>query len=174
MEKLPDELTLLILSFLSPVDLWRSVRNINGKYLKFAEEVAQREHIPKFRIGLNFTLSSGTHHRWYDVRGTVQTGFVHINRFNTQYALFEVIEVLPKSCPGRVQEKWKQICASGFGTAQEWRVTFRGDGILMKLPNLVLSNGDGVWCDWREMLDGYLDRSVEAWEGVAHQWRGLT
>ena len=171
MDNLPNELKLQILSFLSPADLWRSVRHINANYRQYADEVAAKEHIPKFQIGLNFTLSSGTHHRWYDVRGTVHTGFVSVNKVNPQYALFEVTEVLPKSCPGRVREKWKQICASGFGPEQEWRVTFRGDGILMKMPNLVLSNGDGVWCDWREMLDGYLSRSVEAWEGLARPWR---
>lgn len=156
MESLPDELKLLILSLLPPSDLWLSVRHVNRKYRQYADEVASKEHVPNFTVGLNFTLSSGTHHRWYDVRGTVHTAFRNINKLNPQYALFEIDSVLPKSCPGRVLEKWKHICASGFGPEQEWRVTFRGDGLLMKMPNLVLSAGDGVWCDWREMLSGYI------------------
>lgn len=172
MESLPDELKLTILSFVSPKDLWRSVRFVNSRYRQYTDEVAAKAHIPNFSIGLNFTLSSGTHHRWYDVRGTVSTGFVQINKVNQQYALFEVVELLPKSCPGRVREKWKQICASGIGPEQEWRVTFRGDGILMKLPSLVMADGDGIWCDWREMLDIYLDRSIQAWEGLKESpWR---
>ena len=172
MDSLPDELKLQILSYLPPSDLWHGVRHINPKYQQYADEVAAKEHIPKFKVGLNFTLSSGSHHRWYDVHGTIHTGFKNIHKVNSQYALFEIESLHPPSCSNRVLEKWKQICASGFGPEQEWRVTFRGDGLLMKMPNLVLSAGNGIWCDWREMLEGYIARHFEAWEsqGIARPY----
>ena len=70
MENLPDELRLLILSYMPPSDLWLRVRHVNKEYRQFADEVAAKEHVPNFTIGLNFTLSSGTHHRWYDLVST--------------------------------------------------------------------------------------------------------
>jgi hypothetical protein len=168
MERLPDEIRLHILSYVAPSDLWHSVRHVNQQYGKYAEEVASKQHVPNFNVGLNFTLGSGSAHRWYDVRGTITTSFRYINKINSQYALFEITEVLPEASSSRVVEKWKRMCASGFGPEQEWRVTFRGDGILMKMPNLVLSANDGIWCDWREMMEGYIERLPEAWSW----WRG--
>src|ERR1700753_2347647 len=131
MDTLPDELRLQILTFVSPTDLWLSVRHINSQYRKYADEIASKEHIPKFSVGQNFTLSSGSHHRWYDVRGTIQTKFKSYNKVNPQYALFELTEVLPRSSETRVLETWRRACASGFGPEQDWRVTFRGDGLVM-------------------------------------------
>lgn len=168
LESLPEELRLSILSFVSPADLWLHVRYVNNQYREYAEDVASRELIPRFTIGLNFTLSSGSHHRWYDVRGTVHHGFKYINRLNPQYALFEINSVHPKDCHDRVLQTWKRMCASGFGPEQEWRVTFHGTGILMKMPKLVMATDDGIWCDWRELLGGYLARLPSVWEGRVH------
>ncbi len=167
MDRLPDEIHLHILSYLSPRDLWSNARHINQKYSQYAEEIAIKHHIPHFTIGLNFTLTSGSTYRWYDVWGTVTTSFRNIHKVNPQYALFEVKEVIPENYKNRIKEKWQRICASGVGPEQEWRVTFRGDGILVKLPNLVLSTEDGIWCDWREMMEGHIARRREAWEGYA-------
>ena len=167
LEQLPEELRLLILSYLPPSDLWLSVRHINSQYRDYAEEVASKELIPNFAVGLNFTLSSGSHHRWYDIRGTVHHGFIKINKLNPQYALFQVNSVLPHNCQDRVLETWKRMCASGFGPEQEWRVTYSGTGLLMKMPKLVLAAQDGVWCDWREVLDNYFARLPAVWEGLA-------
>lgn len=170
MDRLPDEIHLHILSYVPPSDLWTNVRHVNRQYSKYADEVASKQHVPKFSIGLNFTLSTGSTHRWYDVRGTVTTSFCHINKMNPQYALFEITDVIPTAAKARVLEKWKRLCAAGFGREQDWRVTFRGDGILVKMPNLVLSADDGIWCDWREMLERYLARRVEAWDGLARPY----
>lgn len=167
LDRLPEELRLHILSYISPSDLWLSVRHINKQYRNYAEDVASKQLVPKFTIGLNFTLGSGSHHRWYDIRGTVHHGFIQINKVNPQYALFEISTVLPQSCRQRVLETWKRMCATGFGPEQEWRVTYSGTGLLMKLPRLVLSANDGVWCDWREVLDGYFARLPAVWEGLA-------
>ena len=167
MDTLPDELRLQILSYLAPRDLWHSVRHINTQYQKYTDEIATKQHIPEFTVSLTFTLGGGSSHRWYDVHGTIHTSFHSINKLNPQYALFEVTEVLPKASRERVMAKWKQMCASGFGPEQEWRVKFGVDGLLVKLPNLVVSGSDRVWCDWREMLDGYIRRWPEAWEGYA-------
>ncbi len=128
MGRLPEELLLHILSYLSPVDLIYNIRHVSHRYLHLSDEVASTQHIPNFSIGLNFTLSSGSHHRWYDVRGTITTTFRHISKTHPQYALFEVTDVLPKANQARVTEKWKQLSAQGFGVGQEWRVTFRGNG----------------------------------------------
>lgn len=165
MDELPDEIKLHILSYLSPQELWQSARNINDQWKSYADEIATKQHIPKFTIGIHFTLGSGQTHRWYDVRGTITTSYRNINKINPQYALFQLTEALPTASESRVVEKWKQLCASGFGPEQEWRVTFNGDGLLMKMPNLVLSADDGIWCDWREMLEGYMLRHPQAWEG---------
>lgn len=167
LEELPEELRLLILSFVPPSDLWLSVRHVNNRYREYAEDVASKRLIPQFTIGLNFTLSQGTHHRWYDVRGTVHHGFKEIHKLNSQYALFETISVDPKNCQERVLETWNRMCASGFGPEQEWRVRFPPTSLLMKMPKLVLSDHHGVWCDWRELLDGYYARLPAVWEGLA-------
>lgn len=167
MDKLPEELRLLIISFISPADLWLSVRHINNQYKRYAEEVVTKEHVPAFTVGLSFSLTSGSHHRWFDVRGTLHSGYKYMNKLNPQYALFETLQVHPPNYENRIMEKWKQMCASGVGTEQEWRVTFGGTGLLMKMPNLVMSASDGIWCDWREMLDGYFERLPQVWDGYA-------
>ena len=167
LDQLPIELRLQILSFLDPADLWLSVRHINNRYRDYAEEIIAKELIPRFTVGLNFTLSSGSHHRWYDVRGTVHHSFKHISKLNPQYALFEVDTVLPEDFQDRVLETWKRMCASGFGVEQEWRVTYAGTGLLMKMPSNVVSGTDGVWCDWRELMDNWLMRLPQIWDGLA-------
>ena len=167
LDSLPEELRLLILSYLSISDLWLKARYINDRYRNYVEEVAAKELLPKFSIDLNFTLGSGSTHRWYDIRGTVHHRFKEINRPNPQYALFEISSIWPHGSHDRVSETWKRMCASGFGPEQEWRVTFKGTGLLMKMPKLVLADQDGLWCDWQEMLDGYLTRLPAVWEGLA-------
>lgn len=170
MDQLPDELRLHILSYVPVQELWHSVRRVNKTYSRYADELALKQHIPYFNIGSHFTLGTGSTHRWYDVRGTITTSFHSVSKLNPQYALFELTDVLPKASQSRVIERWKHLCASGFGPEQEWRVTFQGDGILMKMPNLVLSESGGIWCDWREMLQGYIHRLPEAWEGLARPY----
>lgn len=165
MDRLPDELRLLILSYLSPADLWLSVRHVNPQYQKLVDEVASKEHVPNFAIGQNFTLSSGSHHRWYDVRGTIQTRFKKFHNLNPRYALFELVEVWPKSSENRVLETWRRMHNSGFGPEQEWRVWFQGDGLLMRMPSLQMAESYGIWCEWREMLEEYITRWPQAWEG---------
>lgn len=167
LDSLPEELRLLILSFVPPSDLWLSVRHVNNQYREYVEEVAAKRLVPQFRIGLYFTLNSGSHHRWYDVRGTVYHAFKEIHKVNPQYALFEMISVDPQKYRDRVLETWNRMCASGFGPEQEWRVRFPPTDFLMKMPNLVLSSNQGVWCDWRELLDGYFARLPDVWQGLA-------
>lgn len=167
LEDLPEELRLHILSFLPHSDLWLSVRHVNSRYRSYAEDVACKKLIPKFTIGMNFSLSPGAHHRWYGVWGTVHHGFKEINARNPQFALFETISVDPKTCQERVLETWKRMCASGFGPEQLWRVYLYPTGLLMEVPTLVLSETGGVWCDWRELLDGYYARLPSVWEGLA-------
>ena len=165
-QSLPEEIRLAILSFLPASDLWLSVKHVNNQYRNYAEEVATKHLLPRFTIGMHFSLSSDTHQRWQAVRGTVQHGFKEINKLNPQYALFETIEVLPKNYQDRVLETWNRMCISGFGLEQEWRVTFPPTGILMKMPTLVLSSSRGIWCDWRQLLDGYFARLPAVWNGV--------
>lgn len=167
MDKLPEELRLHILSYLPSSDLWLSVRHINQRYSRYADDVACKNLVPKFTVSLRFTLGSGSSHRWYDVRGSVHQGFKEISKLNPQYALFEIVTVHPESYHDRVMQDWKRMCASGFGEAQEWLVTFRGTGLLMKMRKHVLSAEDGIWCDWRELLDGYYARLPQVWEGLA-------
>lgn len=61
-------------------------------------------------------------------------------------------------------ERWHQIAAKGVGPDVEWSVQFGYQGEVkdVRLWKLVVANagsggdaGDGVWCDWREMLDAY-------------------
>lgn len=170
LDTIPEELRILILSFVPTADLWLHVRHINTRYEVYAEDVASLYIVPQFKIGLNFALNSGNIPRWYDIRGTVEHGFKCINHLNPQYALFETRSVLPKDKQDRVLETWKRMCASGFGPEQEWRVTFNGTGLLMKMPKLVLSKDNGVFCDWRELLDGYFARLPAVWEGLARPY----
>lgn len=170
LDTIPEELRLLILSFVPPSDLWLHVRHINPRYEAYAEDVASLFLVSQFKIGLNFALGSGDIPRWYEIRGTVEHKFKCINRLNPQYALFETNCILPKDKQGPVLESWKRMCASGFGPMQEWRVTFNGTGLLMKMPKLVLSESNGVFCDWRELLDGYFARLPAVWEGLARPY----
>lgn len=164
LEPFPEELRLLILSYIPSADLWLNVRHVNQTYRHYAEDVAIQTLLPNFTIGLNFTLSSSTHHKWYDVRGTVHHGFISISKPNPQFALFERVEVLPKNCKERVLETWNRMCLRGFGDETEWRVTFPPTGLLMKMSHVVMNEEkDGLWCDWRQLLDGYYERLPAVW-----------
>jgi len=115
-------------------------------------------------IGLKTSLGAGTHHRWYDVRGTITFSFQHFNRHDLQYAFFGAPLVHPQSCTARAMEQWRQIAATCVGPNIEWAVQFGYQGEVkdVQLRKLVVANGesgrdagDGIWCDWREMLDAY-------------------
>ncbi|KAF2480773.1 hypothetical protein BDY17DRAFT_200176 [Neohortaea acidophila] len=164
LERLPEEIVLLILGFIQPWDLWLKVRHVNSVYRSYAEDVASKLLVPQFDIGLRFNLSSGNVPRWYDVRGTVNHRFRCINRPNPQYALFETASITPEAQRDRVLETWKRMCAQGFGPAQEWRVKFMGTDIEMHMPRVVPADGDGIYCDWRELLDVYFARLPTIWE----------
>ena len=159
MATLPNELWLEIFCYLDRSDLWTVIHNVNRQFRACAEDIATKELLQDFTISLTYTLGSGSHHRWYDISGTITLGFKHINRVNPQYALFEVTGTHPESCYSRTVEKWKRMCASGFGPEQAWPLKLGGNPRLVKMPNLVLAADDGLWCDWREMLNGYFNNS---------------
>lgn len=119
---LPEELWLDILHHTPPQDLWLSVRQVNKRFQAVAEDVLQTQVVPNFTLGLNYTLGSGTHHRWYDVRARVTLGFNSICKHNPQYALFDKIAILPETCHERAWEKWCLISAGGLGNEVEWRI----------------------------------------------------
>lgn len=113
--------------------------------------------LEKFTVGLQFSLGSGAHHRWYDVRGTITFSFQSLHRHNPQYGEFGACLVHPHACFDRAMERWKRMSAEGLGAQNDWRVQYGYEGQLrvVKLPSLVVKDGDGVWCDWKEMFDAY-------------------
>lgn len=107
---------------------------------------------------MQFSLGTGSHHRWYDVRGNITFTFRQFNRFNDQYALFGECLVHPQGAYARAMEQWKRICVNGVGERVEWKVQegFSGEVRAVRLPKLVIEGeGRGLYVDWREMFDAY-------------------
>ena len=156
---LPDEILLEIFRETDPRTLWLSIRNVNQQFRACAEDIVRSELIRRFTVGLNYTLGSGSHHRWYDIRGSITLSFKQMSRLNPQYALFEKLSIRPEACNGRAWEKWNRMCAGGFGAEQEWRVQLDDrDPRVVRMPKLVISHKHGLWCDWREMLNAYFSQ----------------
>ncbi|KXT06361.1 hypothetical protein AC578_9202 [Pseudocercospora eumusae] len=171
---LPEELWLEILRYTSSEDLWLSIRHVNKRFQALAEDVVQSQTTPNFTICLNYTLGSGTHHRWYDVRARVTLGFSSICKHNPQYALFDKITILPESCHERAWEKWNQISAGGLGNEVEWRIRLGTDGELKTVRMLKLvTSSKGAWCDWRELLDAYFRPSCNTDPVKRVQWLNM-
>ena len=162
MPHLPDELWLHILAYLPPADIWRTLHPLSRQLSACTEDYLVSPHcsnvLSRFTVGHQFSLSSGSHHRWYDVRGTITFTFKGISKHNARYAWFGSYLVHPQRCNARAMEEWKRMSERGVSGRQEWRVQFGYDGDvrLVRLPKLVLLAGEeGVWVDWREMFDAY-------------------
>lgn len=174
MPDLPSEIWLEICRFAEAKDLYLSLRPVNKQIFACAEDVLQSEIIPHFTINLSFSLGTGSHHRWYDVRGSITLSFRSVSKYNKQYALFDKITYQPQACQQRAGERWNQICSAGVGSDNEWRVQMEGGPPrTVRMPNLIISHDHGAWCDWREMLEAYFrpphlpDRNrMWAWQTV--------
>jgi len=166
MPYLPDELWLRILHHVPPQDIWLGVRPINKQLAACAEDAVTGEPISKFTVGITLSLAAGQHHRWYDVRASITFTFKEFNERNAQYALFGNCLVHPQNCHDRTMEKWNQITAKGLGDRQEWKVQhgYEGDMRTVRLPRLVVADGEGVWCDWKELFDAYFSTSKRPYQ----------
>ncbi|GIZ49602.1 hypothetical protein CKM354_001263200 [Cercospora kikuchii] len=175
---LPEELHLHIFTFVELQDLWLSIRLVSRSFNRMIESHIKTDTLPKFVIGINYTLGSGTTHHWYDVRTSVYLSFNAIDKHNPQYALFNNMTVQPEPFHDRAMEKWNRIANTGLGAATQWRVQLRSGNPrtcemqFVKLPNTVLSQ-QGAFCDWKELLTAYFRACIAA-EPVANGVMELT
>jgi len=164
---LPDELWLQIVAALRPDDLW-ILHQTSRQLQRVVEEVWQspRGPISIFLVGPQFSLGSGSHHRWFDVRVTITFTFQSFSSGNPQYAKFGSSLVVPEGYCKPALEKWKRMCRRGIGDRQDWRVQcgYEGDLRVLKLPHLQLvgDEGVGLWVDWREMFNIYFRPDLES------------
>ncbi|KAF1824122.1 uncharacterized protein K489DRAFT_378525 [Dissoconium aciculare CBS 342.82] len=157
--RLPVELWLQIFEHVEPSDLWLSVRRVNRTFRMCAEDIAKAHIIHRISLSMNLSLGSGTHHRWYDVRGSVRLAFKAISQQNPQYAEFEITAFLPVGFSQSAEEKWNRMCAKDTGGDTPWNVKLDGGSpIAMLLPDSTISREQGLCCNWKSMLSGYLAR----------------
>lgn len=160
---LPDELWVHILQYLSARDAWKSARLVNRQLSRIIlEQLTSAKHMSRFSIDISVSLGSGSHHRWYDVRGRITFAFQHFNRHNAQYAHFGSCVVHPAGSYARAMEQWKRMCGTGMGERVEWRIQegVDGEAKIVRLPKLVLDGeGSGLYVDWRELFDAYYGKS---------------
>lgn len=146
-----------ILQYVEAQSLWQC-RNVSKQLRECAEDrTLISEALKHFTVGVQFSLGSGHRHHWYDIRGTVTFSFAHLNKLNPQYALFNAPLVHPSSYFERAMDRWKPMCARGVGESQEWRVQygFEDEVRILKLPKTVMGGDEGIWVDWREMMNAY-------------------
>lgn len=153
---IPTELWLMIFQRVPDADLWLNVRKTCRRFRACADDIGKEQLLPGFTLQMNYTLGSGSHHRWYDVRGGVRLQFAALSTLNPQYAEFDIAAFTPERCQEKALAKWHSICVHGIGPSHVWRVT-KADGgeVRARLSTIVVSGKHGIWCDWREMLVTY-------------------
>lgn len=116
-----------------------------------------RDLISSFTVGVQFSLGSGAHHRWYDIRGSLTFSFTGLSKQDPRYGKFGACLVHPHACFGRAMQKWKEICSAG--KPQSWRVQrgLQGEMRTVRLLKVILDEANEVRCDWRELLDAYFE-----------------
>ncbi|KAK3075706.1 hypothetical protein LTR53_000748 [Teratosphaeriaceae sp. CCFEE 6253] len=163
---LPEEIWLQIFTYVLPSDVWSSVRLVSKQFTLYAEDTMTRPQvIGRFTTAFRFTLGGGSHHRWYDVRPSMTFSFKEFNKHNPRYALFADCRIHPPGTYVKVMEHWKRLTANnGLGRRQEWRVQHGDEGEVrtVVLARLVVADGEGLWCDWRELFDAYYGLAVVA------------
>lgn len=159
--QLPDELWLQILTHLPYHVLWTTIRAVHPKLRTEAEKLTTIHLLPTFTLALPFTLGSGSRHRWYDVRATITLSFSSIDKHNQDFALFAVTGVHPPNYTERALERWRPMCVQGVGAGLEWQVSSERVTYGIKLEKIVSAEDGGLWCDWRELLNGWIRRQRE-------------
>lgn len=111
--------------------------------------------LPTISMAVTFTLGSGTRHRWYDVRATMNFSFKSMNKHNPDFALFEVAHVQPENFRDRALEKWRSMSARGLDPAFDPLISDGDNSYTIRLKTLVPADGAALWCDWSELLTAW-------------------
>ncbi|RMY18358.1 hypothetical protein D0867_05381, partial [Hortaea werneckii] len=138
---LPDELWLLITEYLAAKDVWASVRHVNERLSRIAtDQLMRADHVRRLSIGVSFSLGSGSHHRWFDIRGTITFSFQHFKEHNSRYAIFGSLLVHPQESYAVAMRKWETICSKGIRAGEQWKVQegVHGEVKVVRLQNLVV------------------------------------
>ena len=151
---LPDEIWLEILGHLDYLTLWQT-RAISTKLRTESERLAVATLLPNISMALTYTLSSGTRHRWYDVRATITFAFSSVNKHNLDFALFGIARIHPTNFHDRALKKWLPMCSRGLSPALEWQVSDSATTYGMRLSKVVGAQDGALWCDWRELITAW-------------------
>ncbi|KAH9825996.1 hypothetical protein Tdes44962_MAKER03779 [Teratosphaeria destructans] len=115
------------------------------------------------------SLASGSHHRWYDVWGTMTFHSPTLppctqsrSGSASDYVLFSAYSASPAKLQERVLLKWRSIAVSSPNAKprpQEWKVQFGAEGTsvrrLTTVQSLDVNDGGGIQINWRELLSQY-------------------
>lgn len=156
---IPDELWLLILEHLSAKDVWASARHVNERLSRIAtDQLMRADHVSRLSIGVSFSLGSGSHHRWFDIRGTITFSFQHFDERDSQYAVFGSLLVHPQESYAVALRKWETIRTHTSRAGEQWKVQEGADGEVkvVRLQNLiVVGPGHELYVDCKELFDAY-------------------
>ena len=111
---LPEELILQVLYYTQPRTLWTSARLASRQLQHCAEDVLRSSTLPLISLSLTFSLGGGAHHRWYDIRATLNFCFSRPDQQQQQQrkiATFKLSHVLPSQCHTQALEKWSRLRA---------------------------------------------------------------
>jgi hypothetical protein len=126
MATLPDELILRILHYSDTRTIWTSVSKASRGLRSCAEDCLRTEILPRVALDHPFTLGSGQHHRWYDVRSTLSFAFSHVDSENTIQAVFTLEHVTPDWHRDRALAKWQQVADTEDCGGGSWLATLDG------------------------------------------------
>lgn len=160
MSTLPSELLLEIFRYTPPSTLW-SIRSSSKQFKICAEDTARTEVVPLISINLVFSLGSGSHHRWYDVRATMTFGYSHFDKQDPSRSTFRLENVRPDRCGPQAVEKWMHLRDEDAHNVDIWQVGFNDATRAMPLHQLQIENIDGsveISFNWHAMLQRF------AWE----------
>ncbi|KAF2774187.1 hypothetical protein EJ03DRAFT_1928 [Teratosphaeria nubilosa] len=166
---LPDELWLHILSFVPPAVIWTNCLLINRQLYRLGQTYAKDELLPRFRLSRTMSLASGSHHRWYDLWGTItfhiptlQSCTKSCSGSASGYVLFSEYSASPVKLQERVLLKWRSMAVqspNAKARPREWKVQFGDEDVNVRTLTTVdvLGDSDGaeIRVNWRELLSQY-------------------
>ncbi|KAK3072530.1 hypothetical protein LTR53_006666 [Teratosphaeriaceae sp. CCFEE 6253] len=160
---LPSEVWLQVFSYCSLQDIWVTLRRLNRQLAACAEDVTiQSTLLSRFTVAIRFPLEpTGTdgEPREQVTLSTITFTFRELSSYNPTYALFGSCLVHPRRHYAQATQHWEWLAANQLGE-QQWRVQhgYEGEVRIVRLPRLIVAEGEGVWCDWRELFDAYCTR----------------
>jgi len=159
MSALPDELVLHILSNVPPRTVWETTKIGGSRQLQScAEDTLLTHTLPETSLALTFSLSSGSHHRWYDITATLYFCFSRVDPMDKDRAIFAVDHVTPEHCHQTALGKWRRLPNEDIKTFGSWRVKVDSSFCSLQLHDLQARQsveGEELSVLWRPVFEQY-------------------